>query len=384
MIASSCTQGIFSSPWGSRTLSTDTLNYDQTIISSIKNLSSDASGNKLLQNMVGEYNGLSSKFTIKFTNFKVLNDLSDSIDFEMNEANIAFYKTDYWGNEAFHSFRVNMIDTDSSLYWTDDNDVDDTFSNIEDRTTFYYDALFSVDDDSIFIPIDPNIVGDWHQFPDSLYVNNGLTITPADNSLGMMGFYSANSTGDYRPRLLIDCTLRDTNGVYLQDSTFTIYAGGDLMQTENVLSLDDDLFYIAQGNIHRSYIMLDSLRADTLLGPTDLLNKAILRFTIDDSLSMLSEDDTLQIAARLFRSDFWENDSISYNYTAYSNVIRSINDTVKINIAQLVQYLVSNPKEYAYEGIFFYLNSENYDFNRLLIDPDETSLDIVYTKVNNE
>ncbi|MFA6618737.1 MAG: hypothetical protein WCT23_06700, partial [Candidatus Neomarinimicrobiota bacterium] len=120
------------------------------------------------------------------------------------------------------------------------------------------------------------------------------------------------------------------------------------------------------------------------LSSSALLNHAELILVMNDSLSSIGENDTLTIAARLFKTDHWDSDSIAYIYTISSNKINNIDDTIKINIAQLLQYMISNPKEMEYEGIFFYLNNEYYDFNQVLIDPKNIALDIVYTKVNNE
>ncbi|RLC56519.1 MAG: hypothetical protein DRH89_05485, partial [Candidatus Cloacimonadota bacterium] len=66
---SSCDVNIFQTPYGNKTLTVDTLSYDQSIITGIKNLNVDASGNALYQNKVGNNDDLMAKFLIKFTNF---------------------------------------------------------------------------------------------------------------------------------------------------------------------------------------------------------------------------------------------------------------------------------------------------------------------------
>ncbi len=382
MIAStSCTQGIFSTPYGGKTFLLDTLSYDQSVITSTKNLSADASGNKLLQDKVGKYLGLSTEFIIKFTNFTVFTHLADSIDFVMNEAKIKFFLDDYWGDAGDFSIDLNMVDPDTSLHWLNTSDVEKVYTDIEGRTSFYSSFSFNTSDESIEIPIDLNTISNWYEYPDS---NTGFTVTPSAGSEGLIAFYAMDHKGTFDPRIEIQCTLNDTNGTYIKDSTFSIYCSGDLQQSVNERVLDEDLFYLSQGNISRSYIEMDSLRVDTLLGPRQLLNRAELKFLMDDSLSSIGENDTLKIGARLFRSDYWEIDSLTYIYTALSNKLTSIEDTVVINIVQLIQYLVSNPKDMEYEGIFFYLENDLYDFNQILIDPDDISLDIVYTKVNDE
>lgn len=381
---SSCTQGIFETPYGNRTLLIDTLSYDQSIMTSIKNIPADASGNDLLQNKVGEYLDLETDFLIKFTNFSALTTLPDSLELIINEANVVLYSADHWGDAQTISIDINMVDPDSSLYWVNTDDFKETFESIEGRTTYNSSVNFDIDADSIFIPIDLATINDWYDYPDSFYVNTGFTVTPSVGSDGIIAFYSADYAGDYSPRLKVSCTINDTNGVYLQDSVFTVYANGDMQRAVNNRTLNDGLFYMSQGNIDRTYIVLDSLRNDTLLSSSYLINHANLKLVMNDSLSSIGENDTLAIGAKLFRTDYWESDSISYLYKLSSNEITSLNDTITINIAQLIQYLISNPKEMEYEGIYFYLNNEYYDFNQVLIDPKDISLDIIYTKVNNE
>lgn len=382
---SSCTQGIFETPYGNRTLTLDTLNFDQSIITSIKNIPANASGNKLLQNKVGEHLGLEAKFLIKFTNFSSLTMLHDSIDFVMNEANLIFYSADHWGDAQTMSMDINLLEPDSSLHWLNNSDPDETFTNIEGQTSYYSTVNFDADADSVIIPMDLNTIGDWYDYPHPLYVNTGISLTPSAGSEGIKAFYSIDyGFGDKTPRILINCTLNDTNGVYLQDSIFTVYANADIQKTTNNRIINDDLFYLSQGNINRTYITLDSLRKDTLLTSSTLLNSAELNLVMNDSLSSIGENDTLAIVAQLFKTDHWESDSIAYIYKLSSNMITHIGDSIKINIAQLLQYMISNPKEMEYEGIFFYLNNEYYDFNQILIDPKNITLDIIYTKVNNE
>ena len=381
----SCTQGIFETPYGNKTLVIDTLQYDHSLFQDIKNKSIDVSGNQLDQNKVGNFDGLSSEFMIKFNNFTAFTALPDSVDFVINSVVAQLFIADYWGSEANMSLDIAMIDNDSSLYWTNLSDPLETYDEIEGMTQAYTNISAPVDQEYISFPIDLNIVQNWYSRPDSLYVNNGFTVKKSTDDEGLLAFYSTDYSSDsLRPKLEIQCTLNDTNGVYIQDSTFYVYAGGDLQKAENMLTLDENLFYLSQGNIHRPYIELDSLRQDTLLGPTDLLNQAILTLVIKDSLSFIESGDTLILAARLFKTDYWENDSISYKYTAYSSIFTEIGDTVKMDISQLLQYVTSNPKEMNYEGLFFYTNNEYNDFNKILFDRSKTTLDIVYTKVKDE
>lgn len=385
LLTTSCTQGIFETPYGNKTLTIDTLAFDHSLFMEIKNIPVDAGGNQLKQNKVGTFEGLSTKFMIKFNNFTAFSALPDSVDFVMNSVNAYLYIADHWGSEANTNLNIEMIDNDSSHYWTNISDVEETFADIEGFTNPYTSVNASNDAEYITIPIDLATAQNWYRIPDSLYVNNGFTVEKSDATEGLLAFYSTDYTIDsLRPRLKIDCTLNDTNGVFIKDSIFTVYAGGDLQQTENTLNLDETLFYLSQGNIYRPYMVLDSLRQDTLLGPTDLLNRAVLSLVLDDSLSSIESGDTLVLGVRLFKTDYWNDDSVSYKYTSYSSIITDINDTIKVNISQLLQYLVSNPKELTYEGLFFFTNNEYDGFNKLLFDPTKTTLDIVYTKVKDE
>lgn len=177
MIAlSSCTQGIFETPYGNRTLLIDTLSYDQSIMTSIKNIPADASGNDLLQNKVGEYLDLETDFLIKFTNFSALTTLPDSLELIINEANVVLYSADHWGDAQTISIDINMVDPDSSLYWVNTDDFKETFESIEGRTTYNSSVNFDIDADSIFIPIDLATINDWYDYPDSFYVNTGLSL----------------------------------------------------------------------------------------------------------------------------------------------------------------------------------------------------------------
>ena len=63
-------------------------------------------------------------------------------------------------------------------------------------------------------------------------------------------------------------------------------------------------------------------------------------------------------------------------YTAISSAFDGSTDTITLDVSQLIQYLISNPKEMTHEGLFFYLGDEYYDFNTLGIDPAKTTLDI--------
>jgi hypothetical protein len=386
--ATSCSDNIFRTPHGNRSLEVDTLYYDhQDIISGIKNRNINASGNQLLQNKVGHYRDLSAEFIIKFSNFIPLTGLPDSVELTINQASALFYLADYRGDESTFSMDISMVDNDTSLYWLNSSVPADVFSSLEGHTTPYSTVSFPVTSDSIFIPLDLDLVNDWHTRYDSLYVNNGFTVNKSDDSEGMIAFHSADyisTDSDMRPRLVLECSLHDTNGVFLQDSVFYLAASADLQHTESTADIDDSLFYMARGNIFRAYLMMDSLRNDSLLGPTRLLNRALQTFVIDKDNSMIADGDTLYVTARLFKADHWETDSISYMYTAQSDIFTLADDSIRIDISQLVQYLVSNPKQREYEGIFYYLQNEYNAFNSITIDPSLSGLDIIYTKVRDE
>ncbi len=387
MLSTSCSENIFQTPYGNRSLVVDTLHYDHHFINAIKNINTSASGSILYQNKAGNYNDLSADFLIKFTNFISLSGIPDSVEITINQADVILYPADYWGNESTVSLDIHMVNNDTSLYWENISPIDELITSLDGQTSYYTTMTFSPDIDSLRIPIDLATVNDWHVRPDSLYVNNGFTVKKSNDSEGMIAFYSIEysfSENDKRPRLLLECSLHDTNGVYLQDSIFYVIGGGDIQFTESQAVIDDSLFYLSQGNIFRSYIELDSIRQDTLLGPTHLLNKAeqiLVMHPLDRNIAL---GDTLQLTARLFKTDMWVEDSLNYMYTAYSNRFTDLDDTIRIDISQLLQYLVSNPKEMLHEGIFYYLNNEYNDFNYITIIPALSELDIIYTRVNNE
>lgn len=384
---SSCSENIFQTPYGNKTLIVDTLSYDQSIITGIKNLNADASGNALYQSKVGNYNDLSSEFLIKFTNFVTLSGLPDSLYATINEANIVLHIADYWGNEDNISLDISMVETDTALYWANNTEVEETLNLIEGNTLYYSTFDVATDLDSVIVPIDTTTVNDWYKYPDSTYANNGFTVSKTNDTKGLIAFHTieySSSEMDLRPRLNLECSLYDTNDVYIKDSTFYVIGGGDIQFAESNATVDDSLFYLSQGNIFRSYIELDDLRQDTLLGPTDLLNKAELSLVLNPLNKMIVSDDTLKVTARLFKTDYWDQDSISYTYTTYSPIFTDVDDTIKIDISQLLQYMISNPKEMDHEGLFFYLNNEYNDFNFITFDPAKTELNVVYTKVKDE
>ena len=387
ILMSSCDNNIFRTPYGNKTLTVDTLSYDQSIISGIKNLNADASGNSLYQSKVGNYADLSSKFLVKFTNFVSLTGLPDSVYATINDANVVFHIADCWGNEDNISLDISMIETDTAYYWANNTVAEDAFDLIDGHTSYYSTFDVATDLDSILVPIDLATVNDWRDYRDSSYVNNGFTVTKTNDTQGLIAFHTleySTSGLDLRPRLNLECTIRDTNDVYIKDSTFYVICGGDIQYTESNAVVDDSLFYLSQGNIFRSYIELDDLRQDTLLGPTDLLNRAVLSLVLKPLDKMIASSDTLYVTTRLFKTDYWEQDSIAYTYTAYSPPFTDIDDTISIDISQLLQYMISNPKEMDHEGLFFYLNNEYNAFNFITFDPAKTELDIVYTKVKDE
>lgn len=388
VLLSSCSENIFVTPYGNKTLSIDTLSYDHSIITGVKNLNFPAKGNSLAQNKAGNYNDLYTEFLIKFTNFGTLSALPDSVVATINSANVVLYVDEYWGSEATISLDISMLSNDTSLYWENISDVDETFEKLDGNTTYYSSIDVPTDADSVYVPIDLTLVDDWYTKKDSFYVNNGFTVKKSDLSEGLIAFHTleySSTENDLRPRLRLECSLSDTNDVYLKDSTFFVYSSGDMQYTESNSIVPDTLFYLSQGNIHRAFIEMDEIRQDSLLGPTDLLNKAKLQLVMDNASSHIFSGDTLiYLTARLFKTDYWEDDSIKYMYTALSNIINDPSDTISIDISQLVQYLISNQKEKQHEGLFFFLNNEYNDFNILSIDPDKTELDIVYTKVNDE
>ena len=383
----SCGDNIFTTPHGNRSLSLDTLYYDhQEMISGIKNRNIDAFGNQLLQNKAGNHRDLSAEFLIKFSDFRELGYLPDSVEATINAASVLFYVADFWGDDNTIALDISILDNDTSLYWLNTSKITDIYPSLEGRTTYFSTVHVPASADSVFIPFDLNTVNDWYSRFDSLYVNNGFTVR-ADASGSMIAFYSADYTleeGKKRPRLVLECSLHDTNGVFLQDSTFYLISNGDLQFTESTADVPDSLFYLSQGNIFRAHLMMDSLRNDSLLGPTHIFNRARQTFVIDRTRSSVAAEDTLYLTARLFKTDYWETDSITYMYTAQSNLFSGDDDTIRIDISQLLQYLVSNPKSMNYEGIFYYLNNEYYGFNYLTIDPVHSELDIIYTKVRDE
>jgi hypothetical protein len=382
----SCSENIFTTPYGNKTLSVDTLAYDHTIVSSVKNLNIPVSGNARTQNKAGRFNNLDTKFMIKFTNFNVVSSLPDSVYADIQAADVVLHVADYWGDEQTISFDISMLDNDTSRYWEDGSDVAVSFENAEGYTTPFGSFSASTDADSIYVPIDIDLAKDWYSKKDSFYVNNGFIVTKSDLSDGMMAFYSSDYTinTDLIPKLRLECSIYDTNDVYIQDSVFYIPCAGDLQYAESSSEIDDELFLMAQGNVYRSFVEFEGLRQDSLLGPTDLLNQAYLSFVVNDMNTVIGESDTLYLNARLFRTDYWESDSIQYTYTAYSPIFEAGIDTIKIDVSELIQYLIGNPKEMEHEGIFFYLNNEYNDFNHIIIDPAKTELDIIYTKVKDE
>lgn len=385
----SCSENIFTTPYGNKTLTVDTLTFDQSIISSVKNLNISAKGNALTHNKAGKYNNLDAKFMIKFTDFRYLSALSDSLYADILNADVVLYVADYWGNEQNISFDISMLDNDTSRYWEDGSSVDVSFENAEGFTSPYSEFSVPTDADSIYVPIDIDLVNDWYTKKDSFYVNNGFIVSKADLSDGLMAFYSSDyaaATGKpaKKPLLRLECAIYDTNDVYMQDSVFYVPCAGDLQYTESSSVINDTYFFMAQGNIYRSFVEFDSLRQDSLLGPTDLLNQAKLSLVPLDMNTTIGEGDSLYLSARLFKTDYWDSDSIQYTYTAYSPIFETGIDTITLDVTQLIQYLIGNPKEMAHEGIFFYLNNEYNDFNYLRIDPSKTKLDILFTKVKDE
>ena len=382
-LTTSCSENIFQTPFGNKTLVVDTLNYDHTVITSVKNLNVSASGNTLTQNKAGNYRDMDAKFMIKFTGFTTLTGLPDSVYAVINEANVVLYKAGYWGNSNQIDLDMSIIDTDTTYAWWNNYDAEETFAEIESHTQYYGSFTYPVNDDSIYVPLDVDMVNDWYSYSDSTYANNGFVVTGSNALDGIIAFYSFDAS-DQDPHMLLECSLYDTNDVYIMDSTFTVNCTADLQYTESSASVSDSLFYLSQGNIFRSFIQLDDLREDSLLGPTYLMNRAQLKLFANPLEQTIDTGDTLYLTARLFKTDYWEGDSIQYSYTTQSSVFTENADTITIDISQLLQYMVSNPKEMTYEGVFFYLNNEYYDFNMITLDPSKTELDIVYTKVKDE
>ena len=387
LTATSCSENIFTSPWGNRTLYLDTLRYDEHIITDIRNRNRDASGSQLSENKVGEYHALQAEFLIKFTNFTALGALPDSVELTIDDAHILLYPSNHWGTANTFTLDLYKVDSDTSLFWENISKPADVFASLEGRTEFRGAAAVDPEADSVQVPLELSTVNEWYDRPDTVYSNNGLVLRPAPASDGMLAFYSTDYVSgerDRRPRLRLECSLYDTNGVYLKDSVFTVVSAGDLQRTESGAGIEEDRFFLSQGNIFRSYVMMDSIRTDTLLGPARLINKAEQTLVIDRDYSNITPGDTLYLTARLFRTDSWEEDSISYMYSAYSDLIGSGTDTLRIDISQLLQYLVSTERTRAYEGIHYYLNNEYNDFNYISIDPGSARLEVIYTKVENE
>jgi hypothetical protein len=382
----SCSENIFTTPYGNKTLTVDSLAYDHSIISSVKNLNIDVQGNARTQNKAGRYHNLDTKFMIKFTNFSVVSSLPDSLYADILSANVVLHVADYWGNEQNISFDVSMLDNDTSRYWEDASDVDMSFENAEGFTTPFGSFSTPTDADSVYLPIDVDLVNDWYSKKDSFYVNNGFIVSKSNLTDGLMAFYSSDYTINTNliPKLRLECSLYDTNDVYMQDSVFYIPCAGDLQQAESYSEINDSIFFMAQGNVYRSFVEFEGLRQDSLLGPTDLLNQAYLSLVVNDLNTTIGEGDTLYLNARLFRTDYWDSDSIQYTYTAYSPIFDAGVDTLTLDVSELIQYLIGHPKEMEHEGIFFYLNNEYNDFNYVRIDPSKTELDIIYTKVKDE
>ncbi|MDD3095662.1 MAG: hypothetical protein WC372_02890 [Candidatus Neomarinimicrobiota bacterium] len=385
VLFSACSDNIFTSPFGNRTLELDTLYYDQTHISAVKNLNFPAYGNQLAENKVGQFRDLNTEFLIKFTNFNILSSLPDTLVPEINAAEVILYVSGYYGNESAFSMDLHLLDPDTAISWDNNSAIPGTQSLIEGRTSYYSSFSFDPGSDSLLIPLERENVQDWYLRPSLAYQNNGLLIRKSTDSEGLSAFYALdNPTSALRPKLRLFCSLYDTNAVFIRDTTFYIPAAADLQFAESTALQPDSLFYLSQGNIFRSYIMIDSLRADSLLGKDRLLNKAEQTFVMHPLETEIAEGDTLFLSARLFRTDEWENDSIAYTYTAYSNIFSSAEDTIRIDISQLLQYLVANTPEKTYEGIFFYLNNEYNAFNKIMINRRFSVLDIIYTKVINE
>lgn len=386
ILFSACSENIFESPYGDRSMTLDTLYYDQSYVSGIKNMNFPSYGNQLLENKAGNFNDLYNSFLIKFTNFNILYSLPDTLIPEIRSADILLYPSAYWGDETLFSMDLHLIDTDTSLAWNNVSIVTDTKTKLEGRSAFYKNTEFDPGADSVFIPLNLETVSDWYERPSLAYQNNGFLMKKSDNGRGMVAFHSLDISRNTnkRPKLRLVCDLYDSNAVFVKDTVFYIPAAADLQFSESSAAVSDSLFYLSQGNIFRSYLMLDSLRLDTLLVRDKLLNKAEQRFVMHPFETEIQEGDTLYLTARLFRTDSWESDSISYNYTVYSNTFSSPEDTIRLDISQLLQYLVSNPREMQYEGIFYYLNNEYNDFNSVTIDLRHAALDVIYTRATDE
>lgn len=366
-------------------MSLDTLSYDHSYINAVKNINFPAYGNQLLENKAGNFRDLQTEFLIKFTNFNILGSLPDTLVPEINSADMLLYVSGYHGSESIFSLDLHLVEPDTALIWDNNSKIDEVKTLIEGRTSYYSNFQFSTTADSLLIPVDRENVLDWYDRPNLAYQNNGFLIRKSGNDEGLIAFYSQDYTlSAKRPKLRLQCSLRDTNSVFVKDTTFYIPAAGDLQFGESHTDLPDSVFYLSQGNIFRSYIMLDSLRVDSLLGKDRLLNKAEQTFVMHPFETEIAAGDTLFLTARLFRTDEWESDSIAYSYTAYSNTFSDPGDTIRIDISQLLQYLVANPPDKNYEGIFFFLNNEYNAFNKITIHRPLSGLEIIYTKVVNE
>lgn len=380
------------SPFGDRHFQLDTLSYDESLINDIHSLSMAPDGNTVLHDKVGHYRNVDASFLVKFTNFAAITSLPDSVEPVINTAYATLYKANYWGESNSVDLDLSLLGNDTSLYWQNSEDVDSIAELIDGHSSPYKTVSFSTDEDSLIIPLEiDGLVQNWYKTPDSdsLYVNNGFTVEMPSENDGMVAFYSIDYTsqdGYKRPRLFLNCSLYDTNGVYMQDSLFYVYGGGDIQfasipEDETV----DSSFTLSQGFITRSYLSIDSLRLDTLnFGPSHIINSAKQKLVMDTEKSQIADGDTLYISARLFRTDHWDSDSLSYLYTVNSNTFTSVNDTITLDISELLQYMVANEQVYEYEGIYYTIYNEYYDFNTITLKPEESQLDIITTRLNDE
>ncbi|HAY34473.1 MAG TPA: DNRLRE domain-containing protein [Ignavibacteria bacterium] len=248
--------------------------------------------------LVGRYQGYESNALLKFTNISPDYDSAVVISAKLTLKYANYFFKEKTGNTAFDVFKV-LANYNYTTVTYDSLSA----SGIGNVSLGNYSGVVN-DSQSIEITLDNQTVKDWLEYAaDTNYSvkNYGIILMPALSSTTVKGFYSSGNPVDLVPFVSV---------VYSKNNvTDTIK-----LDISEYVSLSDappsiippDHFLLQNGIAYRNILNFDL----TKLPPNVIINNATLEFTLDNSLSYITEETDKRVIIGMVIDSALKTDSI--------------------------------------------------------------------------
>jgi len=248
--------------------------------------------------MVGRYQDYESKTLLKFTNIGVDFDSATVVSSILKLKYSNYFFKDKMGNtdfdiyQALEKFNFTTVKFDSI-----------NSSNIGNVSLGSYSGVVN-DSQSIDITINNQIVKDWLEYAadtNHAVKNYGVLLQPRISSSTIKGFYSSSNGVELVPSMTVIYSKNNVLDTLLLD--FTEFAS---MSDAPASVIPAEHFLLQNGVAYRNIMNFDLSK----LPPNVIINNATLEFTLDNSLSYITDETDKSIVIGMVIDSVTKTDSI--------------------------------------------------------------------------